>query len=371
MDIMKKFKDSRGPSWLAALVLAGFGSAAMAQVISITPTRTIAFGTVNVGSTSASTTLTVRNSGTATLNFSGGFGSITSGNAISFPVSRTCGNSLRANSSCTVTFSFKPNLGSPAPGTDIAAVFTISSNALSGANTISLSGKGVTVGVLGINPTTLAFGNVATGSSSGPKTVILTNSGTGNLSVTNIALTTNTGSSYSIVGNNCLVTLLPTATCTFGVLFSPGSTAGSKPGTITITSNTGGVAGTTRTMSLTGSGVTPLPVLTLSTTRTVTITCSRPKGGPATATVGVSNTGTGTLNFASPAVTFSAATSARFTKSDTCSTGPLAPGNTCSVAVTFTPTNTTTQTGTLNVIPTNAGTKSVGLSGSCTFFTSP
>ena len=369
MDIMKTFKGSRGPSWLAALVLAGFGSAAMAQVINITPTPLSKnFGTVNVGSTSASTTFTVRNSGTATLNFSGF--NFTSGNAISFPVSRSCGNSLRAGSSCTVSFSFKPNLGSPAPGTDIAAVFTISSNALSGANTFNLSGKGVTVGVLGINPTSLAFGSVALGSTSGPRTVVLSNSGSGNLSVTNIALTTNTGSSYSIVSNNCIGTLVPSATCTFGVLFSPVSTTGSKPGTITITSNTGGVAGTTRTVSLTGSGVTPLPVLTLSTTRTVTITCLRPKGGPATATVGVSNTGTGTLNFATPAVTFSAATSARFTKSDTC-TGPLAPGNTCSVAVTFTPTNTTTQTGTLNVVSTNAGTKSVGLSGSCTFFTSP
>jgi len=339
----------------------------MAQVISITPASKD-FGTVNVGSTSASTPFTVRNTGTATLNFSGF--NITSGNAISFPVTRTCGTTLRAGSSCTVSFSFKPNLGSSAPGTNIAAVFTISSNARSGANTISLSGKGVTVGVLAINPTTLAFGNVGLGTNSGPKTVILSNTGIGSLSVTNVALTTNTGTSYSIVNNNCIGTLASTATCSFGVLFAPTATAGSKPGTVTITSNTGGVAGTTRTVSLTGSGVIPLPVLTLSAVRPVAITCLRPKGGPATATVGVSNTGTGTLNFATPAVSFSATSSARFTKSSTC-TASLAPGNSCSVAVTFTPTSVATQAAILNVNSTNAGTKFVAFSGSCPFFTSP
>ncbi|MFC1814928.1 CFI-box-CTERM domain-containing protein [Thermodesulfobacteriota bacterium] len=106
-------------------------------------------------------------------------------------------------------------------------------------------------GTLTPSATLLDFGNVNLGQST-TKTLTLTNSGNKDLSITNLSLPGNT---YSQNGTN---TSLPrTQSMSITITFTPGTTAGTQNGTLTITSN----ADTpTLVISLTGTGVDPYPV---------------------------------------------------------------------------------------------------------------
>jgi hypothetical protein len=128
--------------------------AVAAAVASVTPTSR-AFGNVIVGSTSAAQTLTLSNSGTATLN--------NISVAIGAPFSRTggsCGTTLNAGASCTISVVFSPT----AVGAATGSVAITASVAVSGAPA-ALSGTGVA-----------APGTVSFTSESGPASFLLNNS---------------------------------------------------------------------------------------------------------------------------------------------------------------------------------------------------
>ncbi|HEV2342951.1 MAG TPA: choice-of-anchor D domain-containing protein, partial [Actinocrinis sp.] len=91
------------------------------------------FGNQNVGTTSGAQNVTVTNSGTATA-------SVTSIAASGdYAQTNTCGTSIAAAASCTISVTFKPT----AAGSRAGAI-TITSNATNSPSTVSLSGTGVT-----------------------------------------------------------------------------------------------------------------------------------------------------------------------------------------------------------------------------------
>jgi hypothetical protein len=83
-----------------------------------------------------------------------------------FTLSSTCGKSLAAGASCTISTNFAPKTQGPASGT-----ITISDSASSKPQVIELSGTGT---VVKLNPAKLNFGTEKVGSTSAPQTIQLT-----------------------------------------------------------------------------------------------------------------------------------------------------------------------------------------------------
>jgi len=205
--------------------------------LTITPSSAN-FGTVTVGSPSTQT-IKLTNSGTGTLTITqvSVTGSGFSTSTLPLPIS------LNSAQSTTFNAQFAPASAGAASGS-----ITILSNAPNSPNVIALSGTGVAATeLLSFSTTTLGFGNVNTGSSS-TQNVTITNTGNANVIISQI---TESGSGFSLSGASTPVTLAPSQTLTFGVIFSP-SGAGSDGGTVTVTSN---ATGSPAAITLSGTGV--------------------------------------------------------------------------------------------------------------------
>jgi hypothetical protein len=96
----------------------------------------LAFGNVVVGVTSAAKTVTLKNTGTATLKINSI--TFTGADAGDFASpSNTCGGSLAANASCTINVTFKPT----AVGLRTAKL-AVRDSATNSPQTVSLQGTG-------------------------------------------------------------------------------------------------------------------------------------------------------------------------------------------------------------------------------------
>ncbi|MFG2884317.1 choice-of-anchor D domain-containing protein [Streptomyces sp. NPDC048297] len=176
------------------------------------------FGSVPTGSTSDVQSVTVSNpTGTAASVSSVS----TSGD---YSQTNTCGSSIVANGSCTVSVKFAPTATGGRSGT-----LTVDAGGVT--NTVSLSGTGTAPGpVLNTDPASLAFAATVVGSPAGTQTVKVTNSGTTPATVSGVSATGDFSQT-----NNCS-TLAVGASCTVTVGFTP-TTGGSRTGNLTVTSN--------------------------------------------------------------------------------------------------------------------------------------
>jgi hypothetical protein len=213
--------------FLAALSPA---SASAASAITVSPT-TYNFGNVFVG-TQSTTPVTVSNTGNAAFDISGivitGTGAADFGSTGCTPFPKTLG----MGESCTLTVSYSP----ASRGLD-SAVLTITSNAASGAGTVSLQGNGVAPVVSVSPPAGLAFGEQKVDTTSGAQTVTLTNAGDAALSIASII---RTGSSdFTITGGSCTPypkNVPPSGSCTLTVTFTP-SISGARTGALQLSTN--------------------------------------------------------------------------------------------------------------------------------------
>lgn len=191
-------------------------------IVSPTP-ASLAFGAGIMGTTSASKTVTLKNTSTASVNVN----SITaSGN---FAVtSNTCGSSMSAGGSCTVNVAFTPEVAGALTGS-----LAISDSAPDSPQTISLSGAGDLP--LTIIPAALAFGAETVGSTTTAKVATLTNNTPSTLSFSFAA-----SGNYAInsSGTTCGASLASLAKCNIAVTFTP-SASGSVNGAVTITDASG------------------------------------------------------------------------------------------------------------------------------------
>ncbi|PYU92591.1 MAG: hypothetical protein DMG25_11805, partial [Acidobacteria bacterium] len=215
------------------------GSTSTAPAVSLSPTS-LTFGNQTVGTASAAQAVTLSNTGNATLTIS----SLTIGGDFAFAGSGTCGSSVAAGASCAISVDFAPTTTGTRTGT-----VTITDNASNSPQTISLTGSGVSPSggstTVSVSPTSLSFGRVKVGHTSGSQTVTVRNTGTASVTFSSVTI-----SGQFVDTNNCGGSLAVGASCAINVASAPTS-SGTQTGTLTISDN---ASGSPQTVSLTGSG---------------------------------------------------------------------------------------------------------------------
>jgi hypothetical protein len=196
---------------------------------------------------------------------------------------------------------------------------------------ISLGGAAPAVS---FSPTSLTFAPQGLGTTSGPQMETVTNTGTTNLSIMTVTIGGTNAGDFTKTADTCTgATLTPIGTCTVSVTYTP-SALGSRSASLIFTDN---AANSPQTVTLTGTspvaGVSP-PSLTFDVQALGTTS------GPQS--VNLSNTGNGALTVAN------IATSANFGQTNNCA-GSVAPGGSCTINVTFSPTATVPLIGTLTI----------------------
>ena len=356
---------TRWVAWMMTLMWGMFFAApTQAQTIDASPNPLTFTPAVPQGGASAARSVTVRNTGTRTMNI--GTVNVSGTNATSFTFVNNCARTLAAARSCTISVTFRPKAQGALTATlDIS---TNATNAVAGVTRVTLNGTGAEpLPVLSVTPTSLAFGSVGLLIPSGPRAVVVSNTGQGVLTFTGGAVPTGplatqtAGAGFAVSTTTCGASLAPSSSCVINVTFTP-STTGAKTGTLAIRTN-GSPA--TFNVSLTGTGTTPTPLLALSPTR-ATLTCSTPYGGPVFTSIAATNTGTapvtlGLIDFGNGA--------AYFSQTNSCGSS-IAVGSACSIAVKYTPTGRTQRTATMTV-RSNGGDRTVALTGSCRSHPSP
>jgi hypothetical protein len=227
----------------------------------------LSFGSQLVGTTSAPQSVTLTNTGNATLNITS---IVPSGD---YADTSTCGATLDASASCIISVTFTP----ATTGTRNGAI-TINDNATGAPHTITLSGAGTSppAPAVSLSNTSLSFGSQLVGTTSAAQSDTLTNTGNAILSITSIVASGDFSRTTT-----CSSSLSAGSSCTISVQFTPTAT-GTRTGAITIMDNAGSG---TQTINLTGSGTAPVPDFGLSATpssRTVV------QGSPTSYTVNTS-----------------------------------------------------------------------------------
>lgn len=222
----------------------GQGSGATARLSA----SSLSFGSVAAGNTSAPQTVTVSNTGNRSLSISS-IG-LTGANTGDFAESNNCGYSVGAGRSCAISVTFRP----AASGSFTAAV-TLSDSASGSTQTVNLSGTGSSISAstnnttVTLSPSSLAFGNQATDTTSSLQSVTLSNTGSSALTISNLSVTgTNAGEFTQ--NNNCNSSVAAGGSCTIGVLFTP-SASGSATASVQVTSST---TGSPQVVTLSGTG---------------------------------------------------------------------------------------------------------------------
>ena len=201
-------------------------------------TTKLSFGKVVIGQTSVAKSVTLTNNGTATLNIS----SITASGDYAIS-NNTCGPTLNAGASCTVSVKFTPTAKNTRKGT-----LTFNDNAPSSPQIVALTGVGTS---LSLSPTALAFGSVPVGQTSPSQTITITNVTNVSVTINSISLGGTNPSDYLITGNTCGASIAGGANCAVSIAFKPLVT-GNLPAKLAI-SQTGG--GGTLAAKLTGKGI--------------------------------------------------------------------------------------------------------------------
>ncbi len=306
--------DNAAPPNPQTVPLAGTGT-----VVKLVPTS-LGFGDQTVGTTSAAKTVTMTNVGTTTLTINGI--SLTGTNAGDFSQTHTCGSTLGAGASCTVSVEFKP-----ATAGALKASLSIADNATGSPQAVALTGTGRAPAVT-LTPTSLAFASTVVGSTTAAQFVTIKNSGTATLNLTSETITGTNPTSFIKSATTCGTTLAAAASCTVSVEFKPAAT-GALKASLSIADN---ATGSPQAVALTGTGTAPAVTLTptsLAFASTVVGTTTAAK------VVTIKNSGTATLNLTSETITGTNPTS--FIKSATTCGTTLAVAASCTVSVEFKP----------------------------------
>ena len=294
------------------------GTGVATQMVSLSP-ASLTFPAQLVGTSSSAQSVTLSNTGSAALSIT----SITTSG--DFSQTNTCGSSLAASASCTLSVTFKPT----ATGTRTGAV-TITDNAKPATQSVSLTGTG-TAPVVSLSPTSLTFAAQAVGTSSSAQSVSLSNTGSATLSITSITVSGDFSQT-----NTCGTSLAASASCTLSVTFKPTAT-GTRTGVVTITDN---ASPATQTVSLTGTGV-DAPVVSLSPA-SLTFPAQQVGTSSKAQLVTLKNTGSATLRITRITV------SGDFSQTNPCGSS-VAVGASCTLSVTFKPTAAGTRTGAVTI----------------------
>ena len=209
-----------------------------------------------------------------------------------------------------------------------------------------------TTPMLSFSASVLNVGSIAVGSSS---SIQLTVSNTGTVAVT-LSTFTITGANGSLFteSSTCSASLAVNSSCTVTVLFAP-TAAGNFVATLNLPNNATGA----QNIALSGVGLAPAITLSTTTLALGSVTANTSTSAPVT----ITNTGTAALTLS--AFTITGANANLFSQSTTCGTA-LASNASCTVTVTFAPLVVGSYSATLNIPNNTSGAQSVGLTGTAT-----
>ena len=276
----------------------------------------LVFAGQTLNSASAPQSVTLSNTGDATLTSIAG--QITG----DFTLSNGCGPSLRGHTSCLMNVAYMPTQVGPQSG-----ILTVTD--ANGSQTVSLRGTGLSSTSLSAMPTALTFPGQILGSPSTPQPVTLTN----NTSIAISGLSTSISGDYSIATTTCSASLAAGASCALQIVFTP-SDGCLRTGALSVTGSTLPAA---LAIPLNGTGlsdtISPLTLVFADQVAKTTST-SQP--------VLLTNSGSCTLTDLAVQI------NGDFALTNGCGTS-LGPHLSCGFNVTFTPSQTGAETGTLTV----------------------
>jgi hypothetical protein len=201
-------------------------------------TTSLSYATQAVATSSPPQTITVTNTGSASLWASS---VVTTGD---FSETDDCTAApIAVNSSCTIQVRFLPTTTGSRHG-----VLTIYGNVAGGQATALLSGTGNPAAPVVLTPITLTFPSTTISATVQAKNITISNTG-----ATSVGLQTPvvSGADFAITANTCGSTLGPGTGCTVSIAFTPAA-SGARSGTLSITDDVG-----TQTASLSGIGTSP------------------------------------------------------------------------------------------------------------------
>jgi hypothetical protein len=282
------------------------------------------FGSQDVGTSSLARTITLSNTGNATLT-------IASIAAIGeFSQSSTCGSEVGAGGNCTISASFTPL----APGIRSGSV-VITDSALAQPHVIALNGTGIGPAVAFSVPS-LDLGEQCVGSPSAPQTAILSNTGNALMTIAGIGTTGDFSQT-----NDCRPSLPAGAECSIAVILTPKAT-GIRTGAVTVTDN---ALGSPHTLPLTGKGISG--VVNLSP-------ASLAFAGQRFGTTSAGQTVTLSNPASTPLLLSSMTVSGDFAATSTCGAS-VGAGESCAISVTFTPSAVGARSGAVTITDSASG----------------
>jgi kumamolisin len=205
-----------------------------APVVSLTPTSLAFAGTV-VGAATAAKPVTLKNTGTATLNIS----SIMESGSDFQISSNTCGATLAVGKSCVVKVTFTPTQVGARTGS-----LVFNDNSLNSTQSVPLSGTGLVQATL--TPASASYSPTKVGSMSGTRVFTLSNKQS--VSLNSIVIST-TGD-FSVSATTCTTSLAAKSTCQISVVFQPAAT-GTRTGQLDVADS---AAASPQVSNLTGTG---------------------------------------------------------------------------------------------------------------------
>ena len=304
-------------------------SAAETLTTVTTSPTSLSFGNEPYGSTSAVRTVTLQNTGSLALLPT----AIEMSSTDFLLESDNCtGVSIAVNATCAISVSFRPGTTAAITGSMV-----INLNVSGGQISVPLSGTGTTAGTMSLSPSSISFGSEVVNGTSSPLPVTATNSisSTTAVAISNVSISS---AQFVIVptSDSCSGTTLNiNSSCSIEIEFMP-TTTGAASGVLTMTDTAStqtvnlygtGVSAATDTLSPTSLTFSTTAVGSLSNTQTITLTNSG--GVPLTSIALALNT-------------------TQYEESTTC-TAILAANSSCSISVTFAPTQTGSISGTLSV----------------------
>jgi F5/8 type C domain/Pectate lyase superfamily protein/Abnormal spindle-like microcephaly-assoc'd, ASPM-SPD-2-Hydin len=223
----------------------GGGTGPTGAPLTASPTS-LSFGNEATGSTSAAQTVTVSNPG-------GTAATVSSVSASApFAETNTCGGSIAAGGSCTVSVTYAPTATGASNGT-----LSVASSAPSSPLTVALTGTGVSgATALTASPTSVSFGSVPTGSTSAAQTVTVTNPG----STAATGVSVSAAAPFAESNNTCGSSIAAGGSCTVSVTYAP-TAAGASNGTLSVASS---APGSPLSVALSGTGVSTTTDLALN-----------------------------------------------------------------------------------------------------------
>jgi 6-phosphogluconolactonase (cycloisomerase 2 family) len=198
--------------------------------------------------------------------------------------------------------------------------------AISGTPVQALSGPSAA-----LFPASEDFGGITVGTSSSSQLMTVTNTGNQGLGVTSIVITGADAADFAATPTCAVPTVLaPNSSCTISIVFTPNA-AGARQASLAVTDN---APGSPHTLPLSGTGVAPLPAVTLMPGSLAFAVTAQGSTSPAQ-TITVTSAGAATLHISSAGL--SGSNPGDFSLvSNTCS-GSFVPNTSCTISVTFSP----------------------------------